>query len=51
LITACNLAAILLLGRYAFQLLDDYMHQKRAGNNPSFNISTMPEIKDDVECW
>ena len=51
LITACNLVAILLLGRYAFRLLDDYMRQKRAGKNPTFDISTMPEIKHDVECW
>ena len=51
LLTACNLVAIVLLGRYAFRLLDDYIRQKREGKNPTFNISTLPEIKDDVECW
>ena len=51
LLTACNLVAIILLGRFAFRLLDDYIRQKREGKNPTFNISTLPEIKDDVECW
>ena len=51
LLTACNLVAIVLLGRYAFRLLDDYIRQKREGKNPTFNISTLPEIKEDVECW
>ena len=51
LLTACNLVAILLLGKYAFRLLDDYMRQKREGKNPTFHQSTLPEIKDDVECW
>ena len=51
LLTACNLVAIVLLGRYAFRLLDDYIRQKREGKNPTFNIATLPEIKDDVECW
>ena len=51
LLTACNLVAIVLLGRYAFRLLDDYIRQKREGKNPTFNISTLPEIKNDVECW
>ena len=30
-LTACNLIAIILLGRYAFRLLDDYRQQKRQG--------------------
>ena len=51
LLTACNLVAIVLLGRFAFRLLDDYIRQKREGKNPTFNISTLPEIKEDVECW
>ncbi len=51
LLTACNLVAILLLGKYAFRLLDDYMRQKREGKTPTFHQSTLPEIKDDVECW
>lgn len=35
-LTACNLIAIVFLGRYAFRLLDDYRQQKRKGiKNPS----------------
>ena len=52
LLTACNLVAILTLGKYAFRLLDDYRHQKSNGiKEPTFHRSQLPEIKDDIECW
>lgn len=52
LLTACNLVAIVTLGKYAFRLLDDYIKQKRDGNkSPEFHRSTMPDIADDLECW
>jgi len=52
LMTACNLVAIVLLGKYAFRLLDDYKAQKKQGiKDPVFNKSTLPEIADDIECW
>ena len=52
LLTACNLIAIVTLGKYAFRLLDDYIKQKRDGNkSPEFHRSTMPDIADDLECW
>ena len=52
LLTACNLVAILLLGRYAFRLLDDYRQQKRRGiKEPVFHRSQLPEIEDEIECW
>lgn len=52
LLTACNLVAIVTLGRYAFLLLDDYRRQKRAGvKNPVFHRSQLPEIADDITCW
>ena len=51
-LTACNLIAIMLLGRYAFRLLDDYRQQKRQGvKEPVFHRSLLPEIKDEIECW
>ena len=51
-LTACNLVAIVLLGRYAFRLLDDYRKQKRAGiKEPKFHRSQLPEIADEIECW
>ena len=51
-LTACNLAAILLLGRYAFRLLDDYRQQKRQGiKEPVFHRSQLPELEHELECW
>ena len=51
-LTACNLIAITLLGRYAFRLLDDYRQQKRQGiKEPVFHRSLLPEIEDEIECW
>ena len=52
LLTACNLVAIIALGRYAFRLLDDYRDQKRRGiRNPVFHRHQLPEIEADIECW
>ena len=51
-LTACNLVAIVLLGRYAFRLLDDYRQQKRQGiKEPVFHRSQLPEIENELECW
>ena len=51
-LTACNLIAIMLLGRYAFRLLDDYRQQKRAGiKEPQFHRSQLPELANELECW
>ena len=50
-LTACNLIAILILGKYAFRLLDDYRQQKRQGKDPHFSKSQFPEIAKDIECW
>jgi len=51
-LTACNLIAIVLLGRYAFRLLDDYREQKRKGiKEPTFHRSQIPELADEIECW
>ena len=52
LLTACNLVAIIALGRYAFRLLDDYRQQKRRGiRNPVFHRHQLPEIAADIDCW
>ncbi len=51
-LTACNLVAIVLLGRYAFRLLDDYRQQKQRGiKEPVFHRSQLPEIEHEIECW
>ena len=52
LVTACNLVAILALGKYPFRLLTDYIHQKRAGiKEPVFHKKLLPEIEQDLTCW
>ena len=52
LFTACNLVAIVSLGKYAFRLLEDYRQQKRSGiKEPTFHRSQMPEIEKDLMCW
>ena len=51
-LTACNLVAIVILGRYAFRLLDDYRLQKRQGKKePTFHRSQIPELENELECW
>ena len=51
-LTACNLTAIILLGRYAFRLLDDYRKQKKQGiKEPTFHRSQLPELEHELECW
>ena len=52
LLTACNLVAIIALGKYAFRLLDDYRQQKRNGiKEPIFHRNQLPEIENDLDCW
>ena len=52
LLTACNLIAIVTLGKYVFRLLDDYRAQKRSGiKEPTFHRGLLPEIEADIECW
>lgn len=52
LLTACNLIAIVTLGKYVFRLLDDYRTQKRNGiKEPVFHRSQLPEIEADLQCW
>ena len=52
LMTIFNLIAIVLLGKYAFRLLDDYREQKRQGiKDPVFTKDKMKDIEQDIECW
>lgn len=51
LMTLCNLAAIFPLSKYVWRLLDDYLRQKKAGKEPVFHRSQMPDIQSDIECW
>ena len=52
LMSICNLIAIVLLGKYAFRLLEDYREQKRQGiKEPTFTKDKMKDIQQDIECW
>ena len=52
MMTICNLIAIVLLGKYAFRLLEDYRAQKRQGiTDPTFSKDKMPDIANDLQCW
>lgn len=51
IMTVVNLIAIFLLGKYAIKLLDDYRSQRKAGKEPEYHSSTIPEISAETECW
>lgn len=51
LMAICNLAAVLILGRYAFRALNDYRRQKKQGQNPVYYREVNPEIADITLCW
>ncbi len=51
LMTICNVAAILFLGRYAVACLRDYSAQRRQGFDPIYRRSTIPSIARLTDCW
>jgi AGCS family alanine or glycine:cation symporter len=51
LMTIVNLIAIALLGKYAVRCIEDYVRQRRAGRDPVYHRTTIPEISDKTECW
>lgn len=51
LMTLCNLAALFPLSKHVWTLLDDYIKQKKAGKEPIFHKSQMPDIQQDIDCW
>jgi AGCS family alanine or glycine:cation symporter len=53
LMTLCNIVALVLLGRQALLLLDDYRRQKREGKDPVFDKRAVKEFAEDdhIECW
>ena len=51
MMTICNLAAILVLGKYAIILLNDYRTQKLKGYDPTYHSSTIPQIASKTRCW
>lgn len=51
LMTGLNLLALLLLSPCAFTLYRDYCSQRKAGKDPVFHRSSLPESEADIECW
>ena len=51
LMTILNLTSVLMLARYSFLLLDDYLAQRRSGKNPEFHKEQFHEIVDELEGW
>ena len=51
LMAILNLIAIALLNNIAIKALQDYMTQRKAGKNPVFYASSIPELGDEVEEW
>ena len=50
LMAIMNLIAILLLGKWAIKVLDDYSAQRKAGKDPVFVADTIPGLPA-TECW
>lgn len=51
LMAILNLIAIVLLGKIAIKALQDYTSQKKAGKDPVFYASSIPELGKEVEEW
>lgn len=51
LMAILNLIAIVLLSKIAIKALQDYISQKKAGKNPVFYASSIPELGNEVEEW
>lgn len=51
LMTICNLSALAVLGKYAIICLQDYKRQMRAGKDPVYRASTIPQIASYTTCW
>lgn len=51
LMTIINLIAVLLLSKYAFRMLNNYLQQRREGRDPVFHRDMLPEVSEDLEAW
>ncbi|MGE7688569.1 alanine/glycine:cation symporter family protein [Lysinibacillus sp. NPDC097214] len=50
LMAIINITIILLLGKIAFLVLDDFTKQRNAGKNPVFYAKSIPKLKN-TDCW
>lgn len=52
LMTICNLVAVVMLGKKALWLLEDYRAKKSRGEDPNFEADELPEdMRSNIECW
>ena len=51
LMAITNIAALILLAKYAIRALKDFSSQRRKGENPVYYRDVNPEIADKTECW
>ncbi|WP_298470892.1 alanine/glycine:cation symporter family protein [uncultured Psychrobacillus sp.] len=50
LMATLNIAVIILLGKVAFKVLDDFTRQRKKGEDPVFYAKSIPGLKN-TECW
>ncbi|MGE7674377.1 alanine/glycine:cation symporter family protein [Lysinibacillus sp. NPDC094403] len=50
LMAIINIAIIMILGKIAFSVLDDFTRQRNAGKNPVFYAKSIPSLKN-TDCW
>ncbi|MFE3572905.1 alanine/glycine:cation symporter family protein [Lysinibacillus sp. NPDC059133] len=50
LMAIINITIIILLGKIAFRVLDDFTMQRKTGKNPVFYAKSIPTLKN-TECW
>lgn len=50
LMALINIAIIMILGKIAFLVLDDFTGQRKAGKNPVFYAKSIPTLKN-TDCW
>ncbi|MFJ5789723.1 alanine/glycine:cation symporter family protein [Lysinibacillus sp. NPDC093197] len=50
LMALINITVIMILGKIAFRVLDDFTQQRKKGKNPVFYSKSIPELKN-TECW
>lgn len=50
LMAIINITIIILLGKIAFLVLDDFTRQKKTGKNPVFYAKSIPTLKN-TDCW
>lgn len=50
LMALINITVIMILGKIAFRVLDDFTQQRKTGKNPVFYAKSIPGLKN-TDCW